>query len=93
MATNTGNGSRKGAVKNRVQYFSAHTGHYIKKDSETGLILEVKEDGQPFKGVRKLKTNAKSRIEDLPYEVAAKLEKAVIEVKNLMIRERIEHGQ
>lgn len=52
MATNTSKGHRKGAVKQRSQFYNAATGHYIKRDTETGRILKVKKDGTPFKGIR-----------------------------------------
>ncbi len=56
MATNTpyGDGSRKGAVRNRSQ-FQTLSGHWVKRDSDTGRIMDVKKDKAPFKGVRKEK--------------------------------------
>lgn len=55
MATNppTGDNARKGAVRKRSQTFNPTTGLYVKRDAETGRFLDVKEDGTPFKGVRK----------------------------------------
>ena len=53
MATNTNKGHRKGAVKERSQFLNPTTGHYIKRDTTTGRILDVKKDGTPFKGVKK----------------------------------------
>ena len=52
MATNTGNKARKGAVKKRSQVFNPSTGHYIKRDSESGLFTSVKSDGKPYKGIK-----------------------------------------
>lgn len=49
MAKNTGNGYRKGAVKNRSE-FQHPNGTYIKRDAGTGRILNVSK--QPHKGVR-----------------------------------------
>ncbi len=57
MATNppTGDGHRKGAVRDRTQ-FKTPSDHYAKRDSKTGRILDVKTtDKTPFKGVRKEK--------------------------------------
>ena len=56
MATNTGKGYRKGSVDNRTQVKNEKTGKYIKRnrdaDSEQdGEFMEVKKDGEPFKGV------------------------------------------
>lgn len=51
MAKNTGNGCREGAVRDRSQV-ETPVG-WVKRDSETGRFLDVKSDGEPFKGVRK----------------------------------------
>lgn len=55
MATNppSGDGHRNGAVRNRSQVYNPKTGLYVKRDSETGRFMDVKQDGTPFKGVRK----------------------------------------
>lgn len=55
MATNppSGDGHRNGAVRGRSQVYNPKTGRYIKRDTETGRFLDVKQDGMPFKGVRK----------------------------------------
>lgn len=49
MAKNTGRGFRRGAVRNRTQLRTKHG--YIKRSSDTGRFMDVKADGQPFKGV------------------------------------------
>lgn len=56
MATNKpyGDSHRIGAVKQRSQ-FQTPTGLWAKRDSKTGRIMDVKQDGTPFKGVRKEK--------------------------------------
>jgi hypothetical protein len=53
MAKNapTGDGHRKGQVTGRSQF--EHNGHYFKRDTETGRIMDMKSDDKPFKGVRK----------------------------------------
>ena len=53
MATNTGDGFRRGAVRNRSQVHNPKTGTYVKRDTETGRFIDGKSDGRPFKGVRK----------------------------------------
>ena len=55
MATNPpkGDGHRKGAVRDRSQFFNDHTGRWQKRDSETGRIMDVKSDTETFKGVRR----------------------------------------
>ncbi len=54
MATNKpNNNARIGAVKSRSQTFNPKTGLWVKRDSDTGLFMDVKEDGTKFKGVRK----------------------------------------
>jgi hypothetical protein len=58
MARLRGDGSRpgsashrEGAVKDRSQV-ETPVG-WVKRDSETGRFLDVKSDGEPFKGIRR----------------------------------------
>lgn len=55
MATNKpyGDGKRIGAVKDRVQYHNPQNDKWVKVDTNTGKIMDVKSDGTPFKGVTK----------------------------------------
>ena len=55
MAVNkpNGDGRRIGAVRQRSQTYNPKTGQWVKGDSETGRFMDVKQDGTPFKGVRK----------------------------------------
>lgn len=57
MATNKpyGDNARKGAVKDRSQTYNPKTEQWVKRDSESGKFMDVKQDGKPFKGVRKEK--------------------------------------
>ena len=48
-----GDGHRNGAVRRRSQTFNPKTGQWVKRDADTGCFIGVKEDGTPFKGVRK----------------------------------------
>lgn len=52
MATNTGKGYRKGAVKARTQY-QRDDGTWQKRDERSGEFMEVKQTDGPFKGVAK----------------------------------------
>ena len=61
MATNTGSGSRKGAVKGRVQALNPVTKRYVKIDTSTGRIVEHKKTAGPYKGVREVVTNKVKR--------------------------------
>ena len=56
MATNgkAGDNRRHGAVRDRSQTQTA-SGHWVKRDANTGQFMDVKSDGMPFKGVRKEK--------------------------------------
>ena len=81
MATNSGNNSRKGAVKDRSQVFNPSTGNYVKRDTTTGKFIEVKSDGKPFKGVRKESSSIKAS-PNVKKEIAKKAENAVIKLKN-----------
>lgn len=57
MAKNapTGDNRRIGAVKNRTQTYNSKTNQWVKRDSDTGRFMDVKQDGTPFKGVTKEK--------------------------------------
>jgi len=54
MAKNNepGNG-RVGAVKDRVQFYNPKTEQWVKQNTNTGKFMDVKQDGNPFKGVTK----------------------------------------
>ncbi len=81
MAVNTNKEYRIGAIKERSQFYNASTGHYIKRDTETGRILEVKKDGTPFKGVRKETSKIVYRANpSVKKSIAAKAERAVVKV-------------
>ena len=57
MAKNapTGDNRRIGAVKSRTQTYNSKTNQWVKRDSDTGRFMDVKQDGTPFKGVTKEK--------------------------------------
>ena len=54
MAKNrpSGDGHRIGAVRGRSQT-KTPSGPWVKRDAQTGRFMDVKQDGTPFKGVRK----------------------------------------
>jgi hypothetical protein len=57
MATNPpkGDNHRNGAVRDRSQTFNPKTETWVKRDSDSGRFMDQKENGKPFKGVRKEK--------------------------------------
>lgn len=56
MATNPPKGpGRVGAVRDRSQVQNPVNGNWTKRDSATGRFMDQKQDGHPFKGVRKEK--------------------------------------
>ncbi len=57
MATNPpkGDGHRNGAVRDRSQVHNPKTDQWVKRDSNTGRFMDVKDDGGRFKGVRREK--------------------------------------
>ncbi|MGL5439359.1 MAG: hypothetical protein ACRDA4_03105 [Filifactoraceae bacterium] len=57
MAENlsTGDGHRHGAVEGRSQTYTPKTEQWVNRDANTGRFMDVKQDGTPFKGVRKEK--------------------------------------
>ncbi len=56
MATNppTGDGHRKGAVRNRSQVLNPNSNRWTKR-GPNGRFMDQKADSKPFKGVRKEK--------------------------------------
>ena len=58
MATNppSGDGQRKGAVRERSQTYNPKTDTWVKRDTNTGRFMDNKiSDNKPFKGIRKEK--------------------------------------
>ena len=50
-----GDGHRIGAVKERSQTYNPKTDQWVKRNANTGQFIDVKQDGTPFKGIRKEK--------------------------------------
>lgn len=57
MARNppTGDNARKGSIRDRSQAYNSKTKQWVKRDTDTGKFIDVKQNGTPFKGVRKEK--------------------------------------
>jgi hypothetical protein len=57
MAKNgkTGDGHREGAIRERSQVQNPVNGNWTKRDTNTGRFIDQKQDGDPFKGVRREK--------------------------------------
>ena len=55
MATNPpkGDNHRQGEVRRRSQTFNPKTEQWVKRDTDTGRFMDVKEGGTKFKGVRR----------------------------------------
>lgn len=53
MAKNNGKGFRRGAVDDHSQTHNPKTDQWVKRDAGNGRFMDVKQDGTPFKGVRK----------------------------------------
>jgi hypothetical protein len=60
VAKNTGDGARKGAVKERVQVLNPVTQRYIKIDTNTGRIIDQKKTVGPYKGIRTVAPSKKT---------------------------------
>ncbi|MGD9658269.1 MAG: hypothetical protein AB7U61_11655 [Methylocystis sp.] len=54
MSKNTGQSSRLGAVKERVQAKNPITNRYVKIDTTTGRIVDQKKTPGPYKGIKDL---------------------------------------
>jgi hypothetical protein len=59
MARNgkTGDGHRNGSIRDRSQTHNPKTNQWVKRNAITGQFMDVKQDGAPFKGVRKENKN------------------------------------
>lgn len=57
MAKNdpVGDNARRGAVKDRSQVQNSLNDNWTKRNADTGRFMDQKQDGTPFKGVRKEK--------------------------------------
>ncbi|OGQ60226.1 MAG: hypothetical protein A3J24_09935 [Deltaproteobacteria bacterium RIFCSPLOWO2_02_FULL_53_8] len=57
MAKNdpVGDNARRGAVKDRSQVQNPKNGNWTKRGADTGRFMDQKQDGMPFKGVRREK--------------------------------------
>ena len=57
MAKNSppGDNQRIGAVRDRSQTYNPKTRQWVKRDDDTGRFMDVKQNGKPFKGVRREK--------------------------------------
>lgn len=57
MATNppSGDGHRNGAVRDRSQVYNPRTGTWVKRNGDDGRFMGQKQNGRPYKGVRKEK--------------------------------------
>jgi hypothetical protein len=55
MATNPpkGDGHRNGEVRQRSQVLNPKTDQWVKRDTKSGQFMDVKQDGEKFKGVRR----------------------------------------
>ena len=53
MATNTGIGFRRGAVRDRSQTYNPRKDRWVKRDMANGQFIDQKADDKPFKGVAK----------------------------------------
>ena len=50
-----GDNSRVGAVRKRSQAYNPKIQKWTKRNTATGQFMDIKNDGTPFKGVRKEK--------------------------------------
>ncbi len=69
MARNTSDGHRIGSVDDRTQVKNPVTGKWTKRDREEGSdtageFIDVKSDGEPFKGVAKEPDGRRNRGEN-----------------------------
>ena len=57
MAKNspTGDGHRRGAVRDRSQAYNPTNDRWTKRNTNSGQFIDQKRDADPFKGVRKEK--------------------------------------
>lgn len=84
MATNTGKGSRKGAVKQQPQLLNAATGEYVILDPVTRQLVVVNKEGTPFKAA----SDEQPPVFMHPKATLADLRKAAKAVMSVMARKR-----
>ena len=64
MAKNTGDDHRNGSVSDRTQVLNPANGKWTKRDvsggDDAGEFMDVKQDGEPFKGVAKERDGRRS---------------------------------
>jgi len=53
VAKTTSEGTRVGAVRDRIQVLNPVTKRWVKLDTKTGKIVEQKKSFGPYKGIRK----------------------------------------
>ncbi len=53
MAKDTGHNYRKGEVTDRSQVFNPHSSTWVKRNHDNGQFMGQKENGKPYKGIRK----------------------------------------
>ncbi|MDQ3635050.1 MAG: hypothetical protein M3405_11165 [Acidobacteriota bacterium] len=69
MAKNTGEGHRKGSVDDRTQVKNPKNDKWIKRNreegsKERGQFMEVKKDGESFKGVAEEPDERRTDVDD-----------------------------
>lgn len=80
MATKKSNDSHR--LPGRYsQVFNPATGHFIKRDTASGLFVEIKSDGKPFQGIALEATYVKTN-PNVKKSTARKAEMAVMKAKN-----------
>lgn len=73
--------------RNRTQIFNPATGHYILRDNESGLFVDVKTDGAAYKAVKKEPVIV-SVSPNINKDIANLAESAVIKVRNKLAKVR-----
>lgn len=63
--------------RKHTQVFNAQTGHYWLRDTETGLITDVKRDGSPYEGIR-IEKSIVGYVPGVKKSLAQKAERAVL---------------
>lgn len=82
MADNNTMKGGKQTSRNVSQILNPQTGHYIKRDVDTGLFIAAKQDGKPFEGVIIEKGTPLPTHPKLSKALASKIERAFLKVNS-----------
>jgi len=80
MAAKTTKKSHRQQNHKDSQVLNPQTGHYVKRDADSGLFIATKQDGKPFEGITIEKGALLPTHPKLSKALASKIERAFVKV-------------